>query len=138
MQTIYRTKKETNIYRQHEAAFPRVSAFVVIDKNKERVATIAFHFPKDGAGKLYCYLHVIGITMVRGYAGGYGYDKKSAAIYDASEKLELQSGALDELERDAATNQVISDFKIALKKGADAGAWDNELRSLGYTLLQAV
>lgn len=43
------------IYEQHEKAFTSVQAFVIA-KNGERVATIAFKFPRDGAGRLYAYI----------------------------------------------------------------------------------
>ena len=44
-----------NIYEQHEAAFGNVSAFVIA-KDGKRVATIAFKFPRDGAGRLVAYV----------------------------------------------------------------------------------
>lgn len=38
----------TNIYDQHKAAFANVSAYTIM-KGGERVATIAFKFPRGGA-----------------------------------------------------------------------------------------
>lgn len=67
-----------SIYDQHRAAFDSTSAYVIA-KNGRRVGTIAFKFPRDGAGRLYCYLHVLGVEMVRDFAAGGGYDKKTAA-----------------------------------------------------------
>lgn len=58
----------TKIYEQHDAAFSRVSAYVVA-RNGERVATIAFKFPADGAGRLWAYVHWLGLEMVRGIRG---------------------------------------------------------------------
>lgn len=55
----------TDIYDLHSKAFARVSAYVVLDKSGERVATVAFKFPADGAGRLYAYVHWIGVPMVR-------------------------------------------------------------------------
>lgn len=75
-----------DIYAQHDSAFALVSAFVVVH-NGERVATIAFKFPKDGAGRLYAYVHWLGTQMVRGHANGYGYDKRSAACASAARKI---------------------------------------------------
>ena len=74
-----------DIYDQHKAAFPSVSAYVVLH-NGERVATIAFKHPRDGSGRLYAYVHWLGVEMVRGFAGGYGYDKHSAACADAAQR----------------------------------------------------
>jgi hypothetical protein len=76
----------TQIYDQHAAAFRQVSAFVIA-KNGERVATVAIKFPKDGAGRLYAYVHWAGAQMERGSAGGYGYDKRSAAVAAALRKI---------------------------------------------------
>src|SRR5574337_1185668 len=81
----------TNIYDLHSKAFDNVSAYVIC-KDGERVATVAFRFPRDGAGRLWCYLHVLGVPMVRAYASGYGYDKKSAACVAASHKVEAYTG----------------------------------------------
>lgn len=74
-----------DIYEQHDAAFKRVSAFVIMSAG-ERVATVAIKFPADGAGRLYAYVHWLGNEMTRGQASGYGYDKRSAAIADAARK----------------------------------------------------
>ena len=41
----------TDIYEQHDKAFSRVSAFVILDSKGERVATVAIKFPADGAGR---------------------------------------------------------------------------------------
>ena len=68
----------SSIYEQHAASFANVAAYVILCDG-ERVATIAFKFPRDGAGRLYAYVHWIGAEMVRGSANGYGYDKRSAA-----------------------------------------------------------
>lgn len=45
-----------HIYDQHRKAFSNVSAYVVM-AGEQRCATIAFKFPKDGAGRLYAYMH---------------------------------------------------------------------------------
>ena len=76
----------TNIYDLHSKAFPHVSAFVIM-KDGERVATISLKYPKDGAGRLYAYVHYTGLEMVRDFAGGYGYDKRSAAVAYAAAKI---------------------------------------------------
>ena len=77
-----------DIYDQHDAAFARVSAFVIC-RDGERVATVALKFPADGAGRLHAYVHWLGLPMVRGFAGGYGYDKRSAAVIEATGKIPL-------------------------------------------------
>ena len=123
----------TDIYDQHHKAFANVGAYVIC-KNNERVATIAFKFPKDGAGRLWVYVHFIDVPMVRAYAGGYGYDKKSAAVESAVEKL-TQVKSWSEL--DARRENKIVFFLDALK---DLGGkdWHDALRDAGFIVLQAV
>ena len=132
----------TKIYDQHRATFNRVSAYVIM-KDGERVATAAFKFPADGAGRLYCYLHFIGVPMVRAFAGGYGYDKRSAAVTYAAEKITqeplgehvagLQWAEISHI----AERERMEAFKASL---ADIGGkdWIDALRDAGYTVLQAV
>lgn len=121
---------KTEIYQQFDKAFNRVSAYVVLDKAGECVAKVAFKFPADGAGRLYAYVHWIGVPMVRGFAGGYGYDKRSAAVANAVRHLPaiLQS---------SSTWEPNIAFKTALEK--DGGEyWDTRLRNAGFTVIQAV
>ena len=120
----------SKIYEQHDLAFKNVSAFVIA-KNGERVATIAFKYPKDGASRLWVYVHWHGVPMVRGYASGYGYDKRSAACASASRAIEkLHTTKFLNLCEDQA-------FIHAL--GLDDGrGWDDNLRRAGFTVWQAV
>ena len=122
----------TDIYEQHKTAFARVSAYVIL-RNGERVATIAFKFPADGAGRLYAYVHWLGVPMVRGHAGGYGYDKRSAATYNAARKMSTtveEGAALD-------TSPSRKAFYAALTTD-DGHYFDRRLQDAGFTVLQAV
>lgn len=123
------------IYDQHDAAFKNVSAFVVME-NGERVATVAFKFPADGAGRLYCYFHVIGLAMVRGTANGYGYDKKSAAFADAAAKqYEVKLESWQDITAYDGEYAIAKRMRDCLTDGA---SWDGDLRNAGFTVLQAV
>ena len=130
-----------DIYEQHAKAFARVSAYVIL-KGGERVATIAFKFPADGAGRLYAYVHWLGAPMVRGHAGGYGYDKRSAACAHAArslakaEPVATRSG-MDSLAAGAAQRKDFDAFVAALAAG-DGHYWDSRLAKDGFTVLQAV
>jgi hypothetical protein len=117
----------SDIYKLHGAAFANVSAFVIL-KGGERVATIAFKFPRDGAGRLYAYVHWIGVEMARGHADGYGYDKKSAAVESAIVKVHFPI--------DLGANGSGAFEKALL--GIDGSTWDTALREAGFTVLQAV
>ena len=114
----------TDIYNQHDAAFRQVEAHVIV-KDGERVATIAFKFPSDGAGRLYAYVHYIGLPMVRGFASGGGYDKRSAACADAARKIDRGPEDLPLL------------FAQALARD-NGSTWDRALRDAGFTVWQAV
>ena len=127
-----------NIYDQHRASFAQVSAFVILSEGK-RVATVAVKFPRDGAGRLLAYVHWIGAPMVRGFAGGYGYDKTSAAIAHAAGKLSLSQsvwpdGTLHYSPEELALHAL---FRDTLARD-DGIAWDARLRDAGFTVLQAV
>lgn len=128
----------SDIYDQHEAAFAQVSAFVILDGAGERCATIAFKHPRDGAGRLWCYLHVFGVRMVRGYASGFGYDKKTAAASAAARHLlaaQKAQAADGGMRAEAAAS--LSAIHDALKH--DGGYdWSRELENRGFRVLQAV
>ena len=122
----------TSIYDHHGKAFVQVSAYVVLSGN-ERVATIAFKFPKDGASRLWVYVHWIGTEMVRGYAGGFGYDKQSAACANAAPNIKAETSPTTFINQP----EVLEAFKSAIAH--DGGErWDTALRNAGFTVLQAV
>lgn len=119
------------VYEQHEKSFPQVAAYVVL-KDGERVATIAFKFPKDGAGRLYAYVHWIGVEMVRGQADGYGYDKKSAAVESAMSQMfakNKECPILPNTDHEAFFNA------LDIIGGSN---WNTALEKDGFTVLQAV
>lgn len=119
----------SNIYDQHAQAFAGVSAYVILNGAKDRVGTVAF---RHGHGtRTWCYFHVHGVPMVRGFADGGGDDKASAAAWSAVHKIE-ETGLADWPDCLATIRAV----KAAIK---DAGySWDRELENAGFTVLQAV
>jgi hypothetical protein len=123
----------TNIYHQHVVAFSRVSAFVIL-KDGEMVGTVAIKFPRDGAGRLYAYVHFLGAEMVRGYVGGYGYDKRSAAVNDAMKKIDPAQFSPD-LDKNRADCEA---FRAAVLDSKDGTDWADAFRKAGYDVLQAV
>ncbi len=129
----------SDIYDQHKAAFAHVSAYVVLNSEGERVATVALKFPRDGAGHLWAYVHVFGFSMERGYAGGFGYDKSSTAVHAACRKLlgENVRG------RQGPCADVNAKCNADLQgvAGAVTGSsldWTYEIERAGYRVLQAV
>jgi len=121
----------SDIYNQHSAAFRDVSAFIVLDRSGERVATIALKFPRDGAGRLYAYVHWLGVPMVRGFASGGGYDKRSAAIASAARKIPAAC---------RAANEPQEDWKAFVERACrdDGHSWESNLMGAGFRVLQAV
>jgi hypothetical protein len=125
----------SDIYEQHKAAFANVAAYVILDSDHELVATVAFKYPRDGAGRLYAYVHWIGVEMVRGFAAGGGYDKHSAACSSAVHRMWDGKQYL-KMTTDAALKRYDA-FRVALAKD-DGAYWHNHLRDAGFTVMQAV
>jgi len=122
----------TDIYDLHSKAFENVSAYVIL-KDGERVATVAFRYPRDGAGRLWAYVHWFGTEMARGYASGGGYDKHSAACAAAVRAIKPISG-WENLNAKAPDYMA---FRAAM--ALDNGTyWYDQLRLAGFTVLQAV
>ena len=117
----------TNIYDQHDAAFDAVSAYVIV-RDGARIGTIAFKYPRDGAGRLYAYVHFHCAEMVRGFAAGGGYDKHSAACARAVKAIDR--AAYGDFPH-------IGVFIDALAKDDGCG-WDHHLRMAGFAVWQAV
>ncbi len=117
----------TSIYDQHRAAFDAVSAYVIV-RDGARVGTIAIKCPRDGAGRLYAYVHFHGAEMVRGFAAGGGYDKHSAACARAVKAIDR--AAYGDFPH-------INAFIDALAKDDGCG-WDHHLRMAGFSVWQAV
>jgi hypothetical protein len=92
--------------------FSRVGAWVILNKSGEICGTVKILFPADGAGVLKAVIHEHGFEPQMGTSGGYGYDKKSAAL----------SGAK------------FGDI-ILEDSGKD---WTNQLRDAGFNVYQAV
>jgi len=124
----------TDIYDLHRKAFDAVSAYVIVrtgkDGKPDRVANIAFKYPRDGMGRQYCYLHVFGGPMVRGFASGCGYDKHSASASAAAHKLK----EMDYYPEAQADLRAVREALLP-----DGGySWGHRLRDAGFEVFQAV
>ncbi len=114
------------VYDQHRKHTQRVSAHVIL-KDGEHVANVTIVSPKDGAGRLYAYVHWLGRQMIRGSASGYGYDKLSAAIANAAHKR------LDGWDKaGASVHECIFWEHLALNDGNE---WHNQLYKMGFVVL---
>jgi hypothetical protein len=61
-------------------ALSRAGAKVIINPKGDLCGTIKIAYPKDGAGRMTVILHEHGFEPQISSAGGYGYDKLSAAL----------------------------------------------------------
>lgn len=119
------------IYEQHKRAFRDVSAHAVVH-GSDVVATIAFKYPRDGASRLYAYVHWRGSEMVRGVANGGGYDKHTAACADAAKKI---GNISDDAGNDASKLWLAFVGALAVDGGQH---WHNALRDAGFDVVQVV
>lgn len=124
------------VYDQHRAAFSNVSAYCII-KDGELVGTIAFKFPRDGASRLNVFVHWHGIAMVRGIAGGYGYDKRSAACADGAKRA-IAAHAQDVARPATSETDMRRAFFLALRDCDGGSTWDGALRDAGFSVWSAV
>jgi len=123
-----------SIYDQHAAAFARVGAYVLINRGLEKVATIHFKHPADGAGRLYCYLHITGIPMVRGY----GYDKKTSALLAAVKKAIMVKLASWQKREDYVQQFQFAAQLYDILTEDDGLSFEDAIRKAGFTLIQAL
>lgn len=121
----------TNIFDQYQAAFNNVSAYAVM-KEGEIVANIVFKFPKNGAGRVFAYVHWLGLEMVRGSATGGGYDKRSAAVSNAADN------AVRTVEIDAEDINLARTTFFRELQDADGRDWTWRLRDAGFCVHQVV
>ena len=135
-----------DVYNNHDKHFRQVRAYCVL-KDGQHVAKVSIRYPQDGVGRVYAYVHFLGIRMVRGDAGGYGYDKTSAAVWKACEEYrkhkvaitaEQFEGLPDSLkdERRAFFSGPVTAFFDAITARGDD--WKRGLEQAGYSVFQAV
>lgn len=110
----------TNIYKQFDQATQSVGAYAIL-KGNEYVGRVVFKYPRDGAGRLYCYVQVWGAPMQRGFASGGGYDKRTAAFENAVAKFSSDTAGHSKAWREAA-------------RGPDGVRWIARLERAGYTV----
>lgn len=120
------------IYKQFDAAFSHVAAYVVIDRtNGDCVAKVAI---KRGASGLRttAFVHWLGVPMTKGIANGGGYDKDSASVAAAARKIPD-----DITGRDSGMHMGRAKFIDAASQ--DGGKrWDDAVRDAGFAVFQAV
>lgn len=97
---------------------------------------MAIKFPADGASRLYAYVHWLGCRMERGYADGYGYDKRSAAVAAAICKINPHTD-LSSISMNPDSVALRKDF-IAAAGEMDSQDWTRAVEKAGFVVWQAV
>ena len=109
-----------DVYEKMDQHFGNVSAHAITDKNGDPIGRILFHFSKGGV--VTAYIQEWGFVAITGKAGGYGYDKKGAALYDAIKKA---------LKDDETKG---SPLYKALESVTYDGEWQRQLENAGYKI----
>jgi hypothetical protein len=98
---------------EKDAVLSRVRAYLVLHPKKVGYATVTYTYPKDGAGRVKCYVvDTFGNnTLKRTYASasGYGYDKATACLAHVTingVKLYDYCGGYDDAEKRLKTRLV--------------------------------
>lgn len=112
------------VYESLDKATKHISASVIL-KNGEVKGRIIVKYPKDGAGRLYVFIHEYGLECLQGMASGYGYDKTGAAISDAYQQWAKEYG----------DSGICAELYRVLEPVTYNGEWQNVLRKAGYEVV---
>ncbi len=104
-----------------------VSAYVIMSKKHGMVGKVVIRHTKSNAS-VFAYAHWLGTLMQKGKAGGYGYDRHSAAVAAAAAKAIKANPDMESHEKD---------FWNELNKD-DGFTWDRRLQDAGFEVFQAV
>lgn len=126
-------------WQKFNNAFKSVSAFIVMDQETmQPIAKIALKFPSAGAGRVNAYIHIIGMEVQHGYAGGYGYDKRTVSIIDAASKYndiwaqQIKSGHV------SLTSSQQNFINLLVSEDAQGG-WQQVINNNnGFIVIQAI
>ena len=124
----------TNAFRQmvNQTQFSRVSSYTITHPKREGHAVINVAYPKDGAGRLTVYVRdCFGeqCTTTRGTAGGYGYDKFTAALSEHTIDGHLMS---DHATQDSTSKRLLKAYGKARLAGEDGEKVRTRAKKLGY------
>ena len=111
-----------NKYEQRNKKFEQVEAWAITQLGIQ-VGVIQIKHPKDGVGRTHAYVHEFGYKMLHGYADGYGYDKRGAAL----------AACFNDKDRDQK-----STLYNALESVTYDGQWQEVIKAAGFELLKAV
>jgi hypothetical protein len=119
-------------YAAFEKATGHMTALAIV-KDGQAIGRIIIKPGRDGAARLTAYVQVWGAPMVAGYARGYGYDKRGAALSQAFQRL----SGLNMLKDESAFDAVFALQSIGLEHD-QFDSISNAISDAGYTLLRAL
>lgn len=120
------------------AAFDKATGYMTalaIVKDGKSIGRIVIKPGRDGAARLIAYVQVWGRPMVKGYATGYGYDKRGAALSLALCKL------YDLINHDLAAGEARRALHAFYDIGMMHDQFDTITRAIeaaGYQLMRAL
>lgn len=123
----------TTVYQKHDKAFSQVNAYAIL-KDGKHIANINLKYPKDGAGRLQCFIHIHGSEMQNSWVSGCWYDKRSSAISKTAQqyiKYTLDEAVI--LEADE-----MEFLRILATGEAHNGNWDHLLYKNGFTKINVI
>ncbi len=136
------TKQHTDeeIRNWYRRAFRGVKAYAILDRTTAaHVANVTIKYPEDGAGRVYVYLHVIGLPLVRGSATGGGYDKAAAAMERAAAAVKEPPPEKIEQVYHCTADRHRRTIRAAMEDRSKEGhIWQDRLQDVGYTVLPVI
>lgn len=113
-----------DVHERFDTATTNIGAYTV-HLGGRYIGRLVFKFPREGAGRVHCFAQVWGLAMERGWAGGGGYDKRSAAARSAVKSITVEDGA----DPEATKHLKVWQEQLA---GYDGDTWNAALERAGY------
>lgn len=114
-----------DIYAQFDAATRNLEAYAIL-KDGDMVGRVVFRH----GNQCTCFAQLWGLSMARGWARGYGYDKASAAFEAAASRIHA-TDLVTPLPRDLTHLEA---WHRAVK-GQEGDNWRRRLEAEGYTVI---
>jgi hypothetical protein len=114
----------TTIYEQFDAATRSFTAYAILSDG-EAVGRVVIKF----GTAVTAYVQVWGMPMTKGRAGGGGYDRATAAVSAALQKIDLRDAAYPDPKATATVTKILEAFA-----GKGGERWTSILEGAGFVL----
>lgn len=122
-----------SVYQKFESAFPNVSAYTIL-KDGEHVANITLKHPKDGVGRLQCFMHIPSTEMQNAFVSGCGYDKRSAAIHKTAKQYKEFIANNSKYKLKPSEDELLE----LLSSYEASNGWSDELYRNGFNVINVI